>query len=429
MKILILTRDIPYPLTMGGNIAQFVFTDYLRKIIDITYVFEIRNEDDRRNSDTLKNIWNDVTIVDVYCCGMEFANRASTISILFEAVKKVYRTLRHCLSLFNKKINGQHGQTVNEKNIFDHALWYLKPLSRAYILFVEKFIEEHKFDLIQIEQVPFLSLACLQTKSPKLYVHHEIQSELLSSAENYTHEKNLFTSYVKNLTQTIETNLLAKFDHTIVFSNADKDKLEKKGIKNVSAIPFSALYEKEVKNSRVSGNIIKLTFIGGDIHPPNIDAVLWYSEIGKHVYEKTGLKLHVIGNWRRENINRFSCEFIVFEGFVEDLYQSLFESINVVPLRIGSGIRTKILSAFNMKVPVISTRIGIEGINATDGEHYYYFDNKDVLTDRILLLRDKHTERFRITEEAYRLINEKYKISNLASQRIAVYEQLISNHN
>jgi glycosyltransferase involved in cell wall biosynthesis len=62
----------------------------------------------------------------------------------------------------------------------------------------------------------------------------------------------------------------------------------------------------------------------------------------------------------------------------------------IVPLRVGSGTRVKILEAFAHGVPVVSTTIGAEGLDVTAGEHLAIADTAsglarhcaDLLADR-----------------------------------------------
>ncbi|MEU8348739.1 glycosyltransferase family 4 protein [Streptomyces sp. NPDC048845] len=51
----------------------------------------------------------------------------------------------------------------------------------------------------------------------------------------------------------------------------------------------------------------------------------------------------------------------------------------VVPLRVGSGTRIKILEAFAYGVPVVSTTVGAEGLDVTAGEHLAVADTADGL--------------------------------------------------
>jgi glycosyltransferase involved in cell wall biosynthesis len=57
---------------------------------------------------------------------------------------------------------------------------------------------------------------------------------------------------------------------------------------------------------------------------------------------------------------------------LDPLYRSA--GIFIVPLRAGSGIRVKILEAMARGVPVVSTTIGIEGLDVTPGEHVLVAD-------------------------------------------------------
>ena len=97
IRLLVLTSDIPYPLTMGGNIAQYVFTDYLKNKIDITYIFYIKNEHDQINSDSLKRIWTNVNIIDVKQVKTE-------VKYIYSLNTKIYRLLNKHLPKFSKDI-------------------------------------------------------------------------------------------------------------------------------------------------------------------------------------------------------------------------------------------------------------------------------------------------------------------------------------
>ena len=50
-------------------------------------------------------------------------------------------------------------------------------------------------------------------------------------------------------------------------------------------------------------------------------------------------------------------------------------AVAVVPLLAGSGTRVKILEAWAAGTPVVSTRIGAEGLPGRDGEHYLLADS------------------------------------------------------
>jgi O-antigen biosynthesis protein len=62
-------------------------------------------------------------------------------------------------------------------------------------------------------------------------------------------------------------------------------------------------------------------------------------------------------------------EAIEMIGFVEDVREPLMRySVFVCPILAGSGVRVKLLEAFAAGIPVVSTRMGAEGLADKDGD-------------------------------------------------------------
>jgi glycosyltransferase involved in cell wall biosynthesis len=97
----------------------------------------------------------------------------------------------------------------------------------------------------------------------------------------------------------------------------------------------------------------------------------------------------------------------------------------VVPLRAGSGMRVKILNALAMALPVVSTRIGAEGIEVTDGENILLADGAEAFADAtVRLLGDPDLAR-RIAAGGRRLMQERYAWDRVGERLLAVYEGLL----
>jgi len=93
-------------------------------------------------------------------------------------------------------------------------------------------------------------------------------------------------------------------------------------------------------------------------------------------------------------------------GPVSDAITSISGSrAAVVPLLSGSGTRFKILEAWAAGVPVVSTTIGAEGLNAIDGEH--------------LLIADKPQE---FVKAVLSVVNDRLLAKSLADSARAFYE-------
>lgn len=419
IKLLIITSDIPYPLSMGGNIAQFAFSDYLRHYIDIFYIFPVYNDDDKNNIEKLKKKWENVNIIEVYHPNYFFKEK-------YVFFRRVIRYIENKI-LSNSKRNNQI--VTNTSNaIFGTALWYLKPLFEEYVVSISETIKKIRPDIIQMEHSRCLSLAEIESFNiPKIFIDHEVQFGMLSSACENT-LRNAYTNYVVNLTKNIEINLLKKFDGIFTFSKEDQLKLIENGCANVEAIPFPILSDFFKGIDDKNFKIEKLVFVGGDIHFPNYDAIEWYSkELGKTLYDLFQLKLHVIGNWKKGNIQKLSCEYIIFEGYVEDLYSATRNAINLVPIRMGAGIRTKILNSLAYSQPVITTKIGVEGINIIEGKHVLIFENITDLTEAISKLLNDRAKAIEMCKNAYEFVKVNYSQEFLARKRLEYFEILLSN--
>src|SRR5207248_3406294 len=59
-------------------------------------------------------------------------------------------------------------------------------------------------------------------------------------------------------------------------------------------------------------------------------------------------------------------------------------SVLAVPLRIGGGSRLKILEALASGVPVVSTRVGAEGLNLVAGQHLAVVEDIDALVPALV---------------------------------------------
>jgi glycosyltransferase involved in cell wall biosynthesis len=78
---------------------------------------------------------------------------------------------------------------------------------------------------------------------------------------------------------------------------------------------------------------------------------------------------------------------IELRGFVEDVHEPLSRyALFVCPILAGSGMRVKLLEAFASGIPVVSTRLGAEGLAETDGEYCALADSPEAFAAQILEL-------------------------------------------
>lgn len=113
-------------------------------------------------------------------------------------------------------------------------------------------------------------------------------------------------------------------------------------------------------------------------------------------------------------------------GRVDDVRVEILRAgVFVVPTRIGSGIRLKILEAMALHRPVVSTRIGCEGIEAEHGVHLRMADEPDEFAAHVVDLLRNPPEGRRMTEAAGRLVRDRYAWPALIERLSGLYETLL----
>jgi glycosyltransferase involved in cell wall biosynthesis len=171
-----------------------------------------------------------------------------------------------------------------------------------------------------------------------------------------------------------------------------------------------------------------LLFTGSIRYFPNRDAVLYfYNEILPLIKSAVpDVKLYVVGNRPPKRIsNLTSGGDIVVTGRVEDVRPYFAKSaVFVCPLRSGSGMQTKILEAMAMGVPVVTTSMGFEAIEATAGKDIIVADNARKFAQEVIrLLKDKEL-RQEVARNARKLVEGKYGWPSVVRRLDAIYEDI-----
>ena len=98
----------------------------------------------------------------------------------------------------------------------------------------------------------------------------------------------------------------------------------------------------------------------------------------------------------------------------------------IVPVRIGSGIRTKILDAFAFGVPVISTTLGCQGLHVEDGKNILIANSAEEFGAAISKLCNDKTLGARLIKNAHQNIVSHFAQSKVYYQRMELYNRLLT---
>jgi glycosyltransferase involved in cell wall biosynthesis len=185
------------------------------------------------------------------------------------------------------------------------------------------------------------------------------------------------------------------------------------------------------EESLVGSDANTLFFIGTMSYRPNIDGVKWFL---KHCWplihaQAPHLHLRIAGKWQKDAAPKASKlpPNVEILGFVEDpevLWADSFAFI--CPLRLGTGTRLKILEAWARRVPVISTTVGIEGLEAQHEQHALIADQPEALANAVLRLASDGALRLKVAQAGYEHVRANFAPEHVGELALRYCDELLA---
>jgi glycosyltransferase involved in cell wall biosynthesis len=354
MRILVTSPYLPWPLWSGGNAAQFSTLRCLAQDHEFTLVCPLYSEAQRAHARELQEQLPGVRLRAVFCG----ARRAAW------AVRGLRRGVRGAGRLLRPWRGRKPGGAAPCLPAYPFG-----PLPAPFIEALQGELERGP-DLCQAEFAEMLPLgAWFPTSLPKVFIHHQVHfiyAQRLLESQGRTS----YGSYLEAVMRIQEVALLRCFDRVIVFGDPDRQALTAhlEGSR-LSVSPFPIPADVGLAAAIPPQFDGRFLFVGSEEHGPNRAALVWLlTEIWPQIAGRLpGARLVVIGRWRAGARAARAGRDVSFPGFVPDLGRTLEGGILLVPLQIGSGIRTKILAALARGVPVVTTPVGVEGLDVAEG--------------------------------------------------------------
>ena len=154
-----------------------------------------------------------------------------------------------------------------------------------------------------------------------------------------------------------------------------------------------------------------LLFTGDMGFQPNIDAAIF---LAQEVFpairrEHPDAELRFVGRNPGPRIRAMAQKGIVVRGGVANMLPHLHDAtVYVAPHFTGAGTRTKLLEAMAAGLPIVTTTVGIEGIEAEPGSDVLIADTASATVDSLLRLLATVDDRRRLGLAARRLAEERY---------------------
>jgi glycosyltransferase involved in cell wall biosynthesis len=161
---------------------------------------------------------------------------------------------------------------------------------------------------------------------------------------------------------------------------------------------------------------------------PNAEGLIWFlDEVWPQVIQHSPEAiLSIVGRNPPDSLLERASKNIVVSGSVPDVREYVTPaSVFVVPLFSGGGTRLKVLEAMAMRVPIVSTSLGVMGIQCRDGEHVMISDDAEGFARNIIELLDDQFKAHKLALAGRRLVEDKYSWDSVGEKLNSVYESLV----
>ncbi|MFC1719525.1 glycosyltransferase family 4 protein [Pseudomonadota bacterium] len=285
---------------------------------------------------------------------------------------------------------------------------------------VEMVLKAHNVDFVLFESLSTMAAAPLVgRRSPhsiRILDAHNIDHKLLIQQLASDHEpvrrKSLERSMYK--ARWLESNLSRFIETFWACSEEDRSYLSKtNGIEgtvipngvDTNKLSFDENFDEKVNQ--------KLLFVGSLTYEPNIDGIRWFHSTAWQVLRQNNprLKLVVVGKGGiPQSFPELDAdESVDLVGEVPDIIPYYRRGgIAIVPLRMGSGTRLKILEALSLGNPVVSTTLGAEGIETENGKSILIAENPSQFVEQIEKLQKQGDLVESLRKNGRKLVEEKY---------------------
>lgn len=311
----------------------------------------------------------------------------------------------------------------------------LRRWSPTFASALSDFVRTERYDVVEAEGIEMARYLPLAGDARRVFSDHNVEHLLQQRA--YAVDRGRPRRWPQALYSYVQAERLTRFeraacrlaDRVVTVSDEDASALRALEPGGRYAVVPNAI-DVEAYSHRAGWPARPAVMFAGTLdYRPNRDAVRWLlDEIAPRVHAReAAARFFVVGRdppadlvARGQHDSR-----IAVTGAVESLAPYWRRStVYALPMRGGGGVRFKALEAMAAGLPIVSTRMGMEGIDARPDVHYLAGDTPAELADALVRLLADEPLRERIVSAAGRLVRERYDWRAVASSLLAVYREV-----
>lgn len=395
MKILFLSPTVPFPLTDGGRIRVFNLLKQIAKKSEVTLL-------------TLETQATDVGGVA----------ELRQLGIQVHLVPNAPSLPRLSLGTLVKAFLKRQPITVARYDV------------PSYRQKFRELIANQSFDLVHYEML-HVAQFYTETHSPGVLSQQNVDSaiwrRLCSETTNPFYK---FAYWTQQLAfQRYERVLSPKFDAVTCTSDIDASVFQQHCAENAIEIIPNGVDITHYRPAFTAEAPAHLIYIGSMDWYPNEDAVGFFADaVLPQIQEKVpDVTFSIVGGNPSLRVQKLAeRKDVVVTGRVPEIKPYFAEAtVFVVPLRIGSGTRLKILEALAMGKAIVSTTVGAEGLDLKDGEEIFIADEPIAFADAVIRLLTDSGLRRRMGENGRARVEQDYDWRSIGEKLHEVYAKIV----
>ena len=160
----------------------------------------------------------------------------------------------------------------------------------------------------------------------------------------------------------------------------------------------------------------------------NYLSAIWFINNVMPKIQALNTRFLIAGSSPPEILKEKESESVKILGYVEDMTEYFSSCVCLVaPLKLGAGIKIKILEAMSAGIPVLTNEIGIEGIEAVDGKDYILCSSPEEHADAIKKILNNYNLGEFLSSNSKAFIKKKYHMASRLDELIYIIENELSD--
>ena len=283
--------------------------------------------------------------------------------------------------------------------------------------------------VVHFDTVHLAAYAAAVAGYPLVLTHHNIESDVLAQRASVdSWSTRWFFRRESRKVAALEARLASRAASNVVVSASDAAALRRIAPNADTVVVPNGVdtdfFRADPPDRRRAASLV---FVGSMAWYPNRMAMDWLAtELWPAlVADRPERRMTVVGRNPTPTLMRVAAADSRFAvtGFVPDMRPFVADaSIYLCPIRIGGGTRLKILDALSMQRPVVSTQVGVSGLDLEDDRHYLRAETTDDFVRAVRRLESDPELAARLARVGREFVVERYAWAAVHRELLACFE-------